>query len=80
MRRHDDHLVQRMGGAASARIRRREAVAAYRTVLPLIRKLRGRGLSLGAIAARLNQLGHTTRTGTAWSPMTVWRVLARTGG
>jgi hypothetical protein len=53
---------------------------AYRQVLPLIRRLRARGMSFGAIAARLNQLGHVTRTGTPWSSMTVWRIMDRAGG
>ncbi len=42
-------------------------------------ELRGAGLSLRAIADRLNDEGHTTRRGAAWNPMQVKRVLERAG-
>ncbi len=41
--------------------------------------LRAEGLSLRAIADRLNADGHTTRRGAAWNPMQVARVLDRAG-
>jgi hypothetical protein len=69
--------AQSLAGAASARVRRQAAVAAYRELLPLIRRLRSRGLSFGAVAARLNQLGHRTRNGKPWRAMQVHRVVAR---
>jgi hypothetical protein len=48
---------------AAALARRREAVEAYKGLLPLVRRLRRRGLSFGRIAAHLNADGHTTRQG-----------------
>jgi hypothetical protein len=38
--------------------------------------LKAEGLSLRAIAARLNDMGETTRLGRPWNPMQVSRVLA----
>jgi hypothetical protein len=64
----------------SGRARRRQAIDAYRQLVPLIRKWRGQGLSFAAVAARLNQLGHTTRTGAVWVAQQVWRVIDRAGG
>ena len=61
-------------GAAS---NRNEAIAAYALIAPLAEKLKREGLSLAAIAARLNELGHATRKGSAWSAMTVKRLLDR---
>jgi hypothetical protein len=42
-----------------------------------MRQLRADGLSLEAIAARLNELGHRTRNGCPWNPGQVRRVLGR---
>jgi hypothetical protein len=42
-------------------------------------ELRAEGLSLRAIAARLNAEGHTTRRGKLWNQVQVARVLARAG-
>jgi hypothetical protein len=67
----------RRASAASAAAKKREAVDAYKTVLPLIRELRQRGLSYARIATELTALGHTTRTGCTWRAAQVWNVLAR---
>ncbi len=56
---------------------RNQAVTAYALITPLVEKLRTEGLSMQAIAGRLNEGGHVTRTGTAWSAMQVKRVLDR---
>jgi hypothetical protein len=48
----------------------------YGEVKPIIRKLRGEGLSLGKMAERLNADGFTTLRGAAWSAMQVSRLLA----
>ncbi len=62
---------------AGAAHNRAQAVRAYATVLNYARMLRSRGDSLAAIAATLNGDGYTTRTGKAFSPMTVKRLLDR---
>jgi DNA invertase Pin-like site-specific DNA recombinase len=65
----------REGNAVQARA----AVADYADLLPTIREMRADGLSLQAVADKLNAEGHTTRTGAAWSPVQVKRVLDRAG-
>lgn len=63
------------GVAAAARAKREKKRAAYEDLAPLVRSLRTEGLSLRTIAARLNDDGHTTRTGKPWNPMQVSRLL-----
>jgi DNA invertase Pin-like site-specific DNA recombinase len=63
-------------GGQSARTR---ADDAYADLAAMLAELRAGGLSLRAIAARLNAEGHTTRRGRPWNPVQVSRVLARTG-
>lgn len=63
--------------AKGASVNRDAAVTAYATVVPLARQLQAEGLKLRAIAARLNEAGHVTRTGAAWTHMTVKRILDR---
>lgn len=48
---------------------------AYLYVAPIIANLRSQGMSLQAIAAHLNSIGETTRSGRPWNPMQVRRVL-----
>jgi hypothetical protein len=55
--------------------RRQQALAAYQDIIPLIRELRGAGNSLRVVAARLKDLGHTTRSGKAWTAAQVKRVM-----
>jgi hypothetical protein len=71
--------AQRKATAASGAARRKKAQEAYRKLLPLIRRLRTKGLSFGKIPAQLNAAGHTTRQGKRWHPMQVWKVLDRAG-
>jgi hypothetical protein len=54
------------------------ADAAYADLAAMLAELRSGGLSLRAIAARLNAEGHTTRRGRLWNPVQVTRVLERT--
>jgi hypothetical protein len=49
--------------AAAALSRHRQAIAAARPLVPLVRKLRRRGLSYQRIADALNEQGHRTRRG-----------------
>ena len=60
-------------------VRRANARAAVADLVPMMVALRAEGLSLRAIADRLNDKGHTTRRGAAWNPMQVKRVLERAG-
>ena len=68
------------GTARSAAARRAGAVDAYADLAPLMRELRAAGMTLRAIAERLDGEGHTTRTGKPWNPVQVGRVLGRPGG
>ena len=65
------------GAAVSATVRAKAATEAYADLLPSVRELRGSGLSLQAIADKLNADGHTTRRGKPWNPVQVARVLDR---
>ena len=64
------------GGGQAARER---ADVAYADLAVMMAELRSGGLSLRAIAARLNEEGHTTRRGRPWNPVQVTRVLGRAG-
>src|SRR5262249_3134969 len=59
----------------SNRVRSEKAHEAYADLLPLLVEWRDNGLSLQAIANRLNEEGHTTRRGKPWNPMQIARVL-----
>jgi DNA invertase Pin-like site-specific DNA recombinase len=63
----------RMAGDAS----RQAATEAYSDLLPTVQTMKGEGLSLRAIAERLNAEGHTTRRGKPWNQVQVSRVLER---
>jgi Recombinase len=65
------------GTKTGNRLQVKQAVAEYADLLPSMRELKSEGLSLRAIANRLNTDRHTTRTGTAWSQVQVMRVLHR---
>jgi DNA invertase Pin-like site-specific DNA recombinase len=69
--------AQKRGTVAAAAERGRQARDAYRHLEPVMRQLRADGLSLEAIAARLNELGHRTRNGCEWNPGQIRRVLSR---
>jgi DNA invertase Pin-like site-specific DNA recombinase len=63
--------------AASVASRRKKAVEFYIDLVPEIIEYRANGLSLRAIAAKLNDAGHTTRRGRPWNPVQVAAVLSR---
>lgn len=76
--REDARLAgAKAGGAAAAKAHREAASEAYADLVPLVEKLKVEGLSLRAIAARLNGDGHTTRRGKPWNQVQVARVLER---
>jgi DNA invertase Pin-like site-specific DNA recombinase len=55
----------------------REAVAVYEDLIPEMKAWRAEGLSLRAIAARLNERGDRTRTGTLFSSFQIFKCLER---
>lgn len=61
----------------AAKVNRQKATESYADILPMMRELRAGGLSLQAIADRLNAEGHTTSREKSWTPMGIARVLAR---
>lgn len=65
------------GRRRSSEKQRQAAQSAYRQVAPYISMLREEGMSLRAIAARLNGEGHRTRRGRDWSVSQVQNVLAK---
>lgn len=65
------------GAVRGAEANRRKAVEAYLDLVPYLTALRSQGLSLRAIAARLNADGHTTRADRPWSAVQVGNVLRR---
>jgi hypothetical protein len=69
--------ARRRGQLNSAKAGRLAAVDAYADLLPTITELRRAGHSLSAIAMHLNEQGHETRTGAAWTSVQVHRVLRR---
>jgi DNA invertase Pin-like site-specific DNA recombinase len=65
-----------MGVAKAAANRRALSKDIYDEVRPIASSLRSQGLSLREIAARLDEEGHTTVHGKAWTAMQVSRLLA----
>jgi DNA invertase Pin-like site-specific DNA recombinase len=65
------------GRERSVEVRRNAAAEAYADLLPMVSDMRAEGLSLAAIAEKLNNEGHTTRRGRPWNPVQVSRVLER---
>jgi hypothetical protein len=62
----------------AAETHRRCAELEYAHLYPILLELRGRGLSLAAIAVELARRGYKSRQGyTHWSPTQVARVLRR---
>jgi DNA invertase Pin-like site-specific DNA recombinase len=68
------------GARGGGRAAHERADAAYADLAAMLAVLRAEGLSLRAIAARLNEEGHTTRGGRPWNPVQVARVLIRDVG
>jgi DNA invertase Pin-like site-specific DNA recombinase len=69
--------LTRSAQAKGSKANRDQAVTEYASLLPKIRQAKADGLSLRAIAERLNQDGQTTRTGAEWLAMQVKRLLDR---
>jgi DNA invertase Pin-like site-specific DNA recombinase len=56
------------------------AAEAYADLVPMMKDCRAGGMTLGAIADKLNAEGHTTRRGKSWNAVQVARVLERVEG
>ncbi len=69
--------AQQRGARAAAVSIKKLAEEAYSDLIPILRELRGKGLSQQAIAEELNKQGHTTRRGKNWNQVQVTRVLKR---
>jgi len=69
--------ARQKGAKAAGKASQRAADEAYSDITPTMGELRSEGLSLQAIADRLNAEGHTTRRGKAWNYIQVKRVLDR---
>lgn len=67
------------GRERAEQARRANTDAAYADLAPMLAEFRADGLSLRAIADRLNADGHTTRRGQPWNQTQVKRVLDRAG-
>ena len=74
--REDARLAgAKIGAIAAAKARTWAASEAYTDLLPMMEAAKAEGLSLRAIAAKLNAERHTTRRGKSWNPVQVARVL-----
>jgi DNA invertase Pin-like site-specific DNA recombinase len=62
--------------AAAARVKQEQAAQAYTDLLPSVVAMKGQGLSLRAIAGKLDSEGHSTLRGKPWNPVQVSRLLA----
>lgn len=65
------------GAIAGGKAARDRAAAELAEVLPIVQELHAAGLSQRAIAARLNEAGHLTRTGRPWHQIAVRRLIDR---
>jgi DNA invertase Pin-like site-specific DNA recombinase len=66
--------------AKASEVRKTKADHKAYAILPVIRRVQQEVGSLNAVAIRLNELGHTTPRGGAWTATAVKRTLARTEG
>jgi DNA invertase Pin-like site-specific DNA recombinase len=69
--------ARRKGSHSASQARTAKARTAYDHLVPLMSQLRSDGLTLSAIADRLNELGHLTQRSCPWNPGQVKRVLDR---
>jgi DNA invertase Pin-like site-specific DNA recombinase len=70
-------LARKKGQRIGAQANRRRAVEAYEDLQPHMTDLRKQGHSFRAIAQRLNEDGHKTRSECTWTATQVMRVLRR---
>lgn len=77
--RNLDDEARQKGTEAASEARKQAAIDSYADLLPVVLESKAAGKTLAAIAGELNADGHTTRTGAAWSPVQVMRMLKRAG-
>jgi DNA invertase Pin-like site-specific DNA recombinase len=70
-------VARAKGIRKAAELRQQAATEAYSDLIPMVKAMKAEGLSLRAIAERLNAEGHTTRRGKPWNQVQVSRVLER---
>ena len=74
-REHLRQAGQRNATKAAALANRENRIGIYSDLVPLIKGLRSQGITLQAIAAKLNELGHATRRNKPWNHVQVLRLL-----
>jgi DNA invertase Pin-like site-specific DNA recombinase len=74
-REHLRQEGQRKATKAAAIANRENRIGIYSDIVPMIKELRNQGVTLQAIAAKLNELGHATRRGKPWNHVQVMRLL-----
>lgn len=67
--------LTREAGRRGAETNRAKARTAYASLLPQLREWSAAGLSFARISTRLNDAGHTTRSGALWNAAQVRRAL-----
>jgi DNA invertase Pin-like site-specific DNA recombinase len=72
--------ARKRGARAAGESLKAKADEAYADLAPNVVELKGKGLTLRAIADELNKQGHTTRRGKPWNQVQVLRVLGRVEG
>ena len=76
--REEARLVgSRKGAKAAGEQHRAAADEAYEDLIPMVSQMRTEGKSFRDIATTLNDLGHTTRRGKAWTSTQVLRIVNR---
>ena len=65
------------GRIVAAKVVSEAAREAYADLAPMMKDCRAEGMTLSAIADKLNAGGHTTRRGKPWNAVQVARVLDR---
>src|SRR5262249_27970546 len=65
------------GRIVAVKVVSKAACDAYADLAPAMKEWRAEGMTLEAIADKLNNEGHTTRRGRPWNPVQVARVLER---
>lgn len=71
---------QKLAIQAAAEARKAKRLVQPEAVLPILKELKAKGLSLRAMAQRLNERGILSFTGLPWNPMAISRILKRASG
>lgn len=71
------HAHAFQGAAKAGESHAKRADEAYEGITEFLVEMKGQGLSLSQMAAKLDEEGHTTRSGKPWNKVQVMRVLER---